>query len=105
MTTLTQGKIDPSGAALTPNNFQYKLSYATLSTMNAGPVFPQNVINPYSPPFQTAMAAFNKGYLNPNQQNYPSNYYTISLAYGKEPVGSLVASRPCASTTVTVPAS
>uniref|UniRef100_A0A6C0KS72 Uncharacterized protein n=1 Tax=viral metagenome TaxID=1070528 RepID=A0A6C0KS72_9ZZZZ len=105
MTTLTQGKIDPSGAALTPNNFQFKLAYATLANMTSSPGVGMEVLNPYSPPYQTAMAAFNNGYLNPSQQNYPGNYYTISSAYGKDPVGKLTASRGCAASKVTVPAS
>ena len=102
MTTLTQFKTDPSGAALTPNNFQYKIDYATLATMTSSPGAGMEVLNPYTPAYQASMAAFNKGYLNPNQPNYSGSYYTISLAYGKEPVGSLTTTRVCAAHNIPV---
>lgn len=103
MTTITQHKIDPSGAVLTPNNFQFKVPYATLATMTSSPGVGMNVLNPFSAPYQTAINAFNKGYLNPSQPNYPGDYYTISTAYGKEPTGDLQISRPCAASRITVP--
>jgi len=101
MTSLTQQAFI-GGATLVPNNFQFNVPYATLGTMTSGVAAPMFVMNPADGPFKTAMQAFNDGYLNPNQKNWPANYYSISTAYGKEPT-TPVGKRACGGTSI-VPA-
>ncbi len=99
MTTLTMSHVGYGGDTMEPNNFRFRVPYATLTTMTPGAGTPMTVMNPTDGPFQTAMMAFNNGYLNPNQPNYPGNYFTISTAYGKEPT-QMYATRGCASNTI-----
>ncbi|NCY26334.1 MAG: hypothetical protein EBX37_16295 [Alphaproteobacteria bacterium] len=82
-----------------PNNFQTRVVYATLGNMTKYPGAPMQVLNPSDAPYKAAIVAFNNGYLNPNQPNYPGNYFTISTAYGKEP-NNLYATRGCSSSVI-----
>jgi len=100
-TAYTQSAFGYGAETMEPNKFKLKVPYATLATMTAAPAVGMTVLNPASGPFQAAMLAFDKGYLNPSQPNYPANYYTISTAYGKEPTGNLYASRGCANNKIT----
>lgn len=71
--------------------------YESASSSTSNPNAPLMVMNPNDPPYKTAISAFNKGLLNPNQNTPESlsrNYYTISSAYGSTPSVTQIA-RSC----------
>jgi len=97
-----------SNTYLNPNNYAdgrnglymqapYSSAYTSLSGSTSNPSAPQMVMNPNDPPYRTAISAFHKGLLNPNQNTTESlsrNYYTIDSAYGKTPSVTQI-SRSC----------
>ena len=97
-----------SNTYLNPNNYAegryglymqapYSSGYTSLSGSTSNPSAPQMVMNPNDAPYRTAISAFHKGLLNPNQNTPESlarNYYTINSAYGKTPSATQI-SRSC----------
>jgi hypothetical protein len=89
--------------------------YTSLSGSTSNPGAPQMVMNPNDLPYKTAIAAFNNGLLNPNQnspQSLSRNYYTINSAYGSTPsvtqisracTGNVVSSVPDIPPSVNIP--
>lgn len=93
----------------------YSSPYTSLSGSTSNPSAPQMVMNPNDAPYRTAISAFHKGLLNPNQNTPESlarNYYTINSAYGNTPsvtqisrscTGEVPASLPVVPDSVNVP--
>lgn len=73
-------------------------AYKSLSGSTSDPNSRMMVMNPNDAPYRTAISAFHKGLLNPNQNTPESlarNYYTINSAYGSTPSVTQIA-RSCA---------
>lgn len=94
MTTLTQSTIGYGAETMEPNNFKTPVIYATLATMTSQPGAPMAVLNPNDPTYMRFQKAFDNGLLNPNQNVNRGNYFSISTAYGKDPI-NIYASRKC----------
>jgi len=115
-----------SNTYLNPNNYAegrnglymqapYSSAYTSLSGSTSNPSAPQMVMNPNDAPYRTAISAFHRGLLNPNQNTPESlarNYYTINSAYGNTPsvtqisrscTGEVDASLPVVPASVNVP--
>ena len=74
-------------------------SYATLATSSRAPGVPTQVLNPKDPPYRRHQLAADSGRLNPNQGRVPGGYYSISSAYGTEPI-RLYTTRSCSGSNV-----
>ena len=79
-------------------NYYPRIFYDTLQTSaGGGASFNQKVMNPNDLPHRNAQVAWESGLLNPNANADclgGSNYYTIGLGYGVEPM-DLYVNRKC----------
>lgn len=79
-------------------SFNSPSMFASLAGSTKSANAPIKVLNPNDPPYSKFENGFNKGLLNPDQEDknlLGRSYYTISSAYGKDPI-SLYSTRSCA---------
>ena len=78
--------------------FSSPTMFASLGGSTKSPNAPVKILNKNDAPYAKFENGFNKGLLNPDQDDKTllgRSYYTISTAYGKDPV-QLYSTRSCA---------